>query len=69
MQRLPDADCDENVNGGQFSSKEKVEFIEALHNSIWPATNTETFLTLLDEGGKECLDMRHGARHETCLHR
>ena len=49
--------------------KEKDEFVEALQNSIWPKTNAETFLNLLEEGGKEYLEMKHGPRQETCLHR
>ena len=49
--------------------KDEEEFIERLQNSIWPKTDPEYFAALLDEGGKECLEMRYGKRQETCLHR
>ena len=51
------------------SYKDQNDFIELLQNSIWPNTDSETFLALVDEGGKGCLDMRYGQRQETCLHR
>ena len=49
--------------------KDEDEFIERLQNAIWPKTDPEYFTALLDEGGKECLEMRYGQRQETCLHR
>ena len=49
--------------------KDMDDIIEALNNSIWPVTDMEAFIALLDEGGKEVLEMRHGSRKETCLHR
>ena len=49
--------------------KDEEDFVERLQNSIWPNTDVGTFVALLDEGGKECLEMRYGKRKETCLHR
>ena len=49
--------------------KDEEDFVERLQNSIWPKTDVGTFVALLDEGGKECLEMRYGKRKETCLHR
>ena len=69
MLRLPDYAVgvdDQNVSP---ANKDRDDIIEALHDSIWPVTNIEAFVALLDEGGKECLEMRHGSRKETCLHR
>ena len=65
------SDQDKRVGDGNsyLASDVKCGFVDSLHNAIWPTTDIDVFLKLLDEGGKECLDMRHGPRHETCLHR
>ena len=66
------SDDDESVNGEKvyLNNKEKEDYIEVLHNAIWPTTNIETLLALLDEDGNDkLLDIKHGSRHETCLHR
>jgi hypothetical protein len=66
--------CKQNKNKMDYNSikqnyKDQEDFIELLQNSIWPNTDSDTFLALLDEGGKECLEMRYGQRQETCLQR
>ena len=68
MLRIPNGEDIEYDNIKQ-NFKDSDDFIERFQNSIWPYTNSETFLALLDEGGKESLEMRHGPRQETCLHR
>ena len=45
------------------------QYAEALNNAIWPATNVDEFLRLLEETGTVCFNLRHGSRHDTCLHR
>ena len=42
---------------------------EELHNSIWPSTDIDAFVRHLDKGGNEILNVRHGPKHDTCLHR
>lgn len=45
------------------------QYAEALNKAIWPATNVDEFLRLLEETGTVCFNLRHGSRHDTCLHR
>ena len=68
MLRIPNGDDIDYCNIKE-SYKDKDIFVERLQDSIWPDTDSETFLALLEEGGKECLEMRYGQRQETCLHR
>ena len=68
MMRIPNKDVVEYDNM-KHNYQDQDDLIERLQNSIWPNTDSEVFLALLDEGGKECLDMRYGPRQETCLHR
>ena len=44
-------------------------YAEALNKAIWPSTNIEKFVTLLQDAGPEYFNLRHGSRHDTCLHR
>ena len=44
-------------------------YIKQLHNSVWPNTNIDIFLKLIDGVATDCLDTKHGERHETLLHR
>ena len=68
MMRIPKV---EDMHYDKIKQKynDEEDFVERLQNSIWPNTDFGTFVTLLDEGGKECLEMRYGKRKETCLHR
>ena len=68
MLRIPNGE-DVNYDNMKQPYKDEEEFIEQLQNAIWPKTDPESFAALLDEGGKECLEMRYGQRQETCLHR
>ena len=42
---------------------------EALNQAIWPSTDVDKFVQLLNEAGDEYLNVQHGPRHDTCLHR
>ena len=44
-------------------------FLEELHNSIWPVTNVDKFNQLLDASNITYLEIKHGRRQETLLHR
>ena len=68
MLRIPNGD-DVQYDNMKQPYKDEEEFIERLQNAIWPNTDPEGFAALLEEGGKECLEMRYGQRQETCLHR
>ena len=68
MLRIPNGDDIDYCNIKE-RYKDQDNFVERLQDSIWPDTDSETFLALLEEGGKECLEMRYGQRQETCLHR
>ena len=65
--RLSSFDGDKSENG-IIKGQDKT-FLEDLHNSIWPSTDIDRFVSLLHHGGPECVNARQGARHETCLHR
>ena len=69
MLRSPDADEVLDDQSFNLETKDRDHIIEALNNSIWPRTNIDALVALLGEGGKEVLEMRHGSRKETCLHR
>ena len=68
MMRIPNGD-EVEYDSIKQNFKDQDDFIGRLQNAIWPNTDTETFMALLDEGGKDCLEMRYGKRKETCLHR
>ena len=42
---------------------------EALNQTIWPSTDVDKFVRILHEAGDEYLNVQHGPRHDTCLHR
>ena len=44
-------------------------FAESLNKAIWPSTNVDKFIKLLQETNYKCLNVRHGSRQDTCLHR
>ena len=44
-------------------------FVEELHNSVWPVTNVDKFNQLLDASNITYLEVKHGRRQETLLHR
>ena len=44
-------------------------FAQAINNAIWPSTDVDRFLSLLEQAGNDFLNVRHGSRHDTCLHR
>ena len=69
MLRCKSKKCERGYNSIKQNYKDKDDFIELLQNAIWPNTDSETFVALLEEGGKECLERRYGQRQETCLHR
>ena len=69
MLRVPNGETEAEYDNIKQNYKDQDDFIERLQNSIWPNTDSQTFLELVDEGGKECIEMRYGQRHETCLHR
>ena len=68
MMRIPKVE-DMQYDHIKQKYKDEEDFVERLQNSIWPNTDVDTFVALLDEGGKDCLEMRYGKRKETCLHR
>ena len=68
MMRIPNNDDVEYDNMKQ-NFKDEVDFVERLQNAIWPKTNLQTFEDMLNEGGKECMEIRSGKNLETCLHR
>ena len=45
------------------------QYAEAMNKAIWPSTDVDKFIRLLHDAGPECLNLRHGSRHDTCLHR
>ena len=45
------------------------DLAQAINRAIWPSTNVERFNVLLQQVGPECLNIGHGSRHDTCLHR
>ena len=47
----------------------RINLVEDLNRAIWPSNDINKFLTLLQEAGPEYMDVRHGSRHETFLHR
>ena len=42
---------------------------EALNQAIWPSTDVDKFIHILNEAGDEYLNVQYGPRHDTCLHR
>ena len=68
MKRIPNNDHVEYDSMKQCY-KDETDFLERLQNAIWPNTDLQSFVEMLDEGGKDCMEMRHGKRQETCLHR
>ena len=44
-------------------------FVEKLHNTVWPNTNVSEFSKLLNACNAETLEIQHGGRQETLLHR
>ena len=69
MLRCKPKKYEKGYNSIKQNYKDKDDFIELLQNAIWPNTDSETFVELLEEGGKKCLERRYGQRQETCLHR
>ena len=53
----------------KLEEERSVMLVEQMHNSVWPNTNIDVFLKLTDACDVDCLDTRHGGRHETLLHR
>ena len=68
MMRIPNND-DVEYDSMKQNFKDEGDFVERLQNAIWPKTNLQAFEDMLNEGGKEFMEIRSGKNQETCLHR
>ena len=68
MMRIPNND-DVEYDSMKQNFKDEGDFVERLQNAIWPKTNLQGFEDMLNEGGKEFMEIRSGKKQETCLHR
>ena len=66
--RIPNND-DVEYDSMKQNFKDEGDFVERLQNAIWPKTNLQSFKDMLNEGGKEFMEIRSGKNQETCLHR
>ena len=62
-------DNDKNHYSVKKQDAYKSDLSDAIHRAVWPCTDVDRFLSLLEKAGPEYLDVRHGSRYDTCLHR